>query len=102
VSLIEHKKTKDGFELNMGTNHLGHFYLTSLLWERIKKVEKPRIINVSSLAHKGRGRSQNVGLDFDDLNMEKVFIGREAYGRSKLANILFAKELQNRMDQSRI
>lgn len=96
VSLIRYQQTKDGFEMNMGTNHLGHFYLTYLLWDHIKKVEKPRIINVSSLAHKGRGFSGGFGIDFNDLNQ----FDKEAYGRSKLANVLFTRELQHRMDNA--
>jgi NAD(P)-dependent dehydrogenase (short-subunit alcohol dehydrogenase family) len=81
-------RTADGFELQFGTNHLGHFALTNLLLERITG----RVVTVSSTAHR-------VGaIDFDDLNWEhKPYKAWRAYGQSKLANLLFTSELQRRL-----
>jgi NAD(P)-dependent dehydrogenase (short-subunit alcohol dehydrogenase family) len=86
-------KTKDGFELQFGTNHLGHFALTGLLIELIKKTPNSRIVNVSSTSHK-------IGkLNFDDLNWEtRRYNTFRSYGDSKLANLYFTKELQKRLD----
>ena len=85
-------KSADGFELTFAINHLGHFLLTNLLLDRIKEAPSARIINVSSNAYR---RAQ---IDFNDLNSERSYGGITAYGRSKMANILFtrrlAKELQ--------
>jgi len=81
-------RTADGFELQFGTNHLGHFALTNLLLPRIDG----RVVTVSSSMHKA-GR-----IDFDDLNWERRRYRRwPAYGQSKLANLLFTKELQRRL-----
>ncbi|KAG1659680.1 Retinol dehydrogenase 11 [Nymphon striatum] len=85
-------KTEDGFEMQFGVNHLGHVLLTNLLLERIKKSAPSRIVIVSSLAHK-YGK-----INFDDLNMEKGYSAGKAYSQSKLANILFAKELASRLE----
>ena len=85
-------KSADGFELTFAINHLGHFLLTNLLLDRIKEAPSARIVNVSSFAHHG------ARIDFNDLNSERRYGRLTAYGRSKLANILFtrklAKELQ--------
>jgi len=87
-------KTKDGFELQFGTNHLGHFALTGHLIELLKKTPHSRIVNVASTAHK-MGE-----LDFDDLNWEKrSYKKMQAYADSKLANLYFSKELQKRLDK---
>ena len=81
-------RTTDGFELQFGTNHLGHFALTNLLLEHVTG----RVVTVSSGAHRG-GR-----IDFDDLNWErKPYRAWRAYGQSKLANLLFTSELQRRL-----
>jgi NAD(P)-dependent dehydrogenase (short-subunit alcohol dehydrogenase family) len=87
-------KTKDGFELQFGTNHLGHFALTGLLIDLIKKTPNSRIVNVSSNAHK-------IGkLNFKDLNWEtRRYYKMRSYGDSKLANLYFTKELQKRLDK---
>ncbi len=81
-------RTADGFELQFGTNHLGHFALTNLLLEHVKD----RVVTVSSTGHR-------VGkIDFDDLNWErKPYKAWRAYGQSKLANLLFTAELQRRL-----
>jgi NAD(P)-dependent dehydrogenase (short-subunit alcohol dehydrogenase family) len=82
-------RTADGFELQLGTNHLGHFALTNLLLEHITG----RVVTVSSTAERfGR-------IDFDDLNWErKPYKAWRAYGQSKLANLLFTSELQRRLE----
>jgi NAD(P)-dependent dehydrogenase (short-subunit alcohol dehydrogenase family) len=80
-------RTADGFELQFGTNHLGHFALTNLLLPRIRD----RVVVIASGAHR------SAKLDFDDLNSERGYQRHRTYGRSKLANLLFASELQRRL-----
>jgi NAD(P)-dependent dehydrogenase (short-subunit alcohol dehydrogenase family) len=81
-------RTADGFELQFGTNHLGHFALSNLLLEHISG----RVVTVSSTAHRFGS------IDFDDLNWErKPYKAWRAYGQSKLANLLFTSELQRRL-----
>jgi NAD(P)-dependent dehydrogenase (short-subunit alcohol dehydrogenase family) len=81
-------RTADGFELQFGTNHLGHFALTNLLLEHVTG----RVVTVSSAGHRLGG------VDFEDLNWErKPYNGWRAYGQSKLANLLFTAELQRRL-----
>jgi NAD(P)-dependent dehydrogenase (short-subunit alcohol dehydrogenase family) len=84
-------RTADGFELQFGTNHLGHFALTNLLLEHITG----RVVTVSSTGHR-------MGtVDFDDLNWErKPYKAWRAYGQSKLANLLFTAELQRRLTEA--
>ncbi|MFJ5687522.1 SDR family NAD(P)-dependent oxidoreductase [Streptomyces sp. NPDC093099] len=84
--------TKDGFELQLGTNHLGHFALTGLLLDRILPVPGSRIVTVSSQAHR-----LGASIDFDDLQSERRYSRTGAYGQSKLANVLFTYELQRRL-----
>src|SRR4051794_30201674 len=86
-----HRTTADGFELQFGTNHLGHFALTALLYENLLDGDAPRVVTVASGAHR-MGR-----LDFEDPNFQRRRYRRwAAYGQSKLANLLFAFELQRR------
>ncbi|MCW3027312.1 MAG: oxidoreductase [Solirubrobacterales bacterium] len=81
-------RTADGFELQFGTNHLGHFALTNLLLENVRG----RVVTVSSTGHRMGS------IDFDDLNWErKPYKAWRAYGQSKLANLLFTAELQRRL-----
>jgi NAD(P)-dependent dehydrogenase (short-subunit alcohol dehydrogenase family) len=85
------QRTPDGFELQIGTNHLGHFALTNLLLPKITD----RVVVVSSSAHRA-GR-----IDLDDLNWERrPYRSWSAYGQSKLANLLFVLELQSRLDSA--
>lgn len=87
-------KTEDGFEMQFGVNHLGHFLLTTLLLERIKASSPARIVNVSSLAHIfGK-------IDFNDLNLDHRYSPLAAYCRSKLCNILFTRELARKLEGS--
>lgn len=84
--------TVDGFETTFGVNHLGHFLLTGLLADQIKASSVPRVINVASTAH----WFAVGGLNFDDLQSVRFYNVWVAYGRSKLANILFSAELARR------
>ena len=83
--------TKDGFEMQIGTNHMGHFLLTNLLLDLLKQSSPSRIIVLSSLFH-WYGR-----INKEDLNSEKSYWKWAAYGQSKLANILFARELAKKL-----
>jgi NAD(P)-dependent dehydrogenase (short-subunit alcohol dehydrogenase family) len=92
----QHLLTAQGFEYTFGVNHLGHFYLTNLLAERLRASAPARVVSVTSIGHHfARG-----GMHFDDLQSEKRYQGMEAYCRSKLANILFIRQLAQRMDGS--
>ena len=91
VMVPPYTKTEDGFELQIGVNHLAHFLLTNLLLERIKEAPSPRIVNVSSEAHK-YGK-----INFDDLQSEQSYTPMRAYAQSKLANIIFTQSLAKRM-----
>ncbi|MEM7038512.1 MAG: oxidoreductase [Bacteroidota bacterium] len=85
------RDTADGFEMQLGVNHLGHFALTGLLLPQLLSTPESRTVFVSSLAHRiGR-------IDFDDLNWEQKYRKWRAYGRSKLANLLTALELDRRL-----
>jgi NAD(P)-dependent dehydrogenase (short-subunit alcohol dehydrogenase family) len=84
--------TKDGFELQFGTNHLGAFALTGLLLENMLPVEGSRVVAVASIAHRIQA-----GIHFDDLQWERGYNRVAAYGQSKLANLLFTYELNRRL-----
>src|SRR5215475_173622 len=84
--------TGDGFELQFGTNHLGHFALTGLLLEQMLPVPGSRVVTVSSLAHRIQAR-----INFDDLQSEHSYSRVAAYSQSKLANLMFTYELQRRL-----
>ncbi len=88
------RQTADGFELQFGTNHLGHFALTGLLLGKLEGREDARVVTLSSGAHRiGR-------IDFDDLQRQNHYFRWTAYGQSKLANILFARELDRRLREA--
>jgi NAD(P)-dependent dehydrogenase (short-subunit alcohol dehydrogenase family) len=84
--------TKDGFELQFGTNHLGHFAFTGLLLDRLLPVAGSRIVTVSSVGHRIRA-----DIHFDDLQWERGYNRVGAYGQAKLANLLFTYALQRRL-----
>ena len=84
--------TRDGFEVQFGTNFLGHFALTGRLLPLLRCGQKPRVVSISSLAHTG------VKIDFDDLMSQGRYDPIKAYGLSKLADLIFARELQRRSD----
>lgn len=86
----DRRETKDGLELQFGVNHIGHFMLTLLLLSLLKKSDDGRIVVVGSGAHKA-GR-----IHFDDLNLKRYNVVR-SYGQSKLANLLFTRELDRRL-----
>lgn len=88
MALPTRQTTADGFEMQLATNHLGHFALTGLLLPALVASPSPRVVSVSSNAHK-RGKMQ-----FDDLQMEHNYTPFGAYSQTKLANLLFARELQ--------
>ena len=91
-----YSKTKDGFEIQMGTNHLGHFALTGQLISLLKKTPNSRVVNVSSIAH----TSGNI--DFDDLNWEKrKYRTWSAYSDTKLANLYFTYELSRKLEEDK-
>ena len=84
--------TSDGFELQFGTNHLGHFALTGLLLDSLLPVDGSRVVVVGSIAHRIQA-----GIHFDDLQWERSYNRVAAYGQSKLANLMFTYELQRRL-----
>lgn len=90
MALPTRELTPDGFERQFGTNHLGHFALTGLLMPQLLAALAPRVVTVASLAHR------NGKIEFDNLQSERSYVPWDAYGASKLANILFAKELDRR------
>lgn len=96
VMIPPYEKTKDGFELQFGSNHLGHFALTGLLLPLLKKTPFSRVVTLSSIAHRG------ASIFFDNLAGAKGYKAMKFYGQSKLANLLFAKELDERLKQSGI
>jgi NAD(P)-dependent dehydrogenase (short-subunit alcohol dehydrogenase family) len=91
VMVPPYGRTEDGFELQIGTNHFGHFALTGLLLDLAMQTPNSRVVSVSSLAHK-------MGfINFDDINSENKYSKWSAYGQSKLANLLFIYELDRRL-----
>jgi NAD(P)-dependent dehydrogenase (short-subunit alcohol dehydrogenase family) len=91
IMMTPQQQTADGFELQFGTNHLGHFALTGLLLNRLGRAESARVVTLSSLEH----RSGHV--HFDDLQLEHGYAPRKAYQQSKLANAIFGLELDRRL-----
>jgi NAD(P)-dependent dehydrogenase (short-subunit alcohol dehydrogenase family) len=98
IMMVPYGLTKNGFENQVGTNHLGHFALTGLLLDILKKTPKSRVVNVSSMAHKAGV------MDFDNLLYDngKDYSPMKAYGRSKLSNLLFTYELQRFFEINKI
>ncbi len=88
--ISERRTTVDGFELTFGIGHLGHFALTAQLFPLLLKSPAPRVVTISSLVHK-LGK-----FDWNDLQMERHYFAQRPYNQTKLANLLFARELQRR------
>ena len=97
VMMCPYMKTVDGFETQFGVNHLGHFLLTNLLLDRIKQAPEGRIVNVSSVAHTFCGP-----LNLDTINSEDKYSAINAYNQSKLANVLFTRELAKRLEGTNV
>ncbi|KAI3354793.1 hypothetical protein L3Q82_004608 [Scortum barcoo] len=93
IMMCPYSKTADGFEMQLGVNHLGHVLLTYLLLDLIKRSASARIVIVASVAHTW------TGLRLDDINSERSYDTMKAYGQSKLANILFARSLAKRLQE---
>jgi NAD(P)-dependent dehydrogenase (short-subunit alcohol dehydrogenase family) len=92
MALPRRQITADGFEMQFGTNYLGHFALTVRLMPLLRRAAAPRVVCVSSLAHR------TAFIDFNDLQGQRVYSPWKAYGQSKLAMLMFALELQRRSD----
>jgi NAD(P)-dependent dehydrogenase (short-subunit alcohol dehydrogenase family) len=92
----ERRESEDGIEMTLALNHLNYFLLTHLLLDSLRSSPEPRIVNVSSGAHRGHQ------LDFEDLELENGYSANKAYGRSKLANLYFTYELDRRLADSKI
>jgi len=84
-------KTEDGFEIQFGVNFIGHFALTGNLFKLLKSTKDSRVVTLSSIAHKG------ATIDFDNFRLEKPYNNWREYGQSKLADIIFALELDKRL-----
>jgi NAD(P)-dependent dehydrogenase (short-subunit alcohol dehydrogenase family) len=84
-------ETDEGLEMTFALNHMAYFVMTNILLDRLKAAEQSRVVSTSSAAHWGQA------LDFDDLQSTKRYSGMKVYGRSKLANILFTRELARRL-----
>jgi NAD(P)-dependent dehydrogenase (short-subunit alcohol dehydrogenase family) len=92
MALPRRQTTTDGFEMQFGTNYLGHFVLTARLMPLLRRASGPRVVNISSLAHR------TAFIDFEDLQGARAYSPWKAYGQSKLAMLMFALELQRRSD----
>ncbi|ATA18157.1 NADP-dependent 3-hydroxy acid dehydrogenase YdfG [Gibbsiella quercinecans] len=90
----QRKVTDDGFELQLGTNYLGHFALTAQLLPLLRNGHNPRVVTLSSIA----SRNRDASINFDDLQAEREYKPMTVYGQSKLACLMFALELQRRSD----
>jgi NAD(P)-dependent dehydrogenase (short-subunit alcohol dehydrogenase family) len=91
---LTRKTSPDGFEIQLATNHLGHFLLTSLLLPSLRRAPAPRVVTIASIAHR-RGK-----MNFEDLQSERSYSPFASYAQTKLANLLFAFELQRRADKA--
>ncbi len=99
IMMCPYWKTKQGYEMQFGTNHLGHFLLTNELLPLLKKSDSSRIVTVSSRAHYGYWPTKKgFSINWEDLNWDKNYSSVNAYSQSKLANILFTKELAKRLE----
>lgn len=94
IMAIPRRTTAEGFEMQLGTNHLGHFALTLRLLEALERAPSPRVVNVASTAHRFGS------MRFDDLMGERSYSSWGAYGQSKLANLLFTYELARKLKRA--
>lgn len=94
MALPRRQVTADGFEMQFGTNYLGHFALTARLMPLLRRASAPRVVCVSSLAHRA------AFIDFNDLQGQRIYSPWKAYGQSKLAMLIFALELQRRSEKA--
>lgn len=94
IMVPPYSRTEDGFESQMGTNYFGHFLLTGLLLDQLNETPNARIVTLSSSAHK------YFGINFKDLHWEKNYNALRAYGQSKLACLIYARELQHRLENA--
>jgi len=92
MALPQRQTTADGFEMQFGTNYLGHYALTAHLLPLLRRGNQPRVVSLSSLVHRWGA------IDFDDLQAARSYAPNKAYGQSKLAMLMFALELQRRSD----
>ncbi|MBR0835895.1 SDR family oxidoreductase [Bradyrhizobium manausense] len=92
MALPKRQQTEDGFEMQLGTNYLGHYALTARLLPQLRRAKAPRIVNLSSLAHRSGA------INFDDLQSKRSYRPWRAYCQSKLAMLMFSLELQRRSD----
>ncbi|CAF3799360.1 unnamed protein product [Adineta steineri] len=96
--MMASEKSGDGYEIHFAVNHLGHFLLTNLLLDLMKNAPSARVINVSSTSH----AFLNITMNWDDINFTKPYWRLNAYSHSKLANILFTKELSRKLQNTNI
>jgi len=96
MNTFRRRETTDGFELTLATNHLGHFALTAQLFDLLKSTAASRVVTLSSSGHRS-GK-----IDFDDLMSQNAYRMMKAYGQSKLANLLFAKQLQRNIERDNL
>ncbi|MBB4361728.1 MULTISPECIES: SDR family oxidoreductase [unclassified Bradyrhizobium] len=92
MALPKRQQTEDGFEMQLGTNYLGHYALTAQLLPQLRRAKAPRVVNLSSLAHRSGA------INFDDLQSKHSYRPWRAYCQSKLAMLMFSLELQRRSD----
>jgi NAD(P)-dependent dehydrogenase (short-subunit alcohol dehydrogenase family) len=93
MALPTRQTTVDGFEMQFGTNYLGHYALTAQLLPMLRRGQEPRVVNLSSIAHR------TGFIHFSDLQCERLYSPWKAYNQSKLAMLMFALELQRRSDR---
>ncbi|MBY8999618.1 MAG: SDR family NAD(P)-dependent oxidoreductase [Candidatus Heimdallarchaeota archaeon] len=98
IMMVPYRKTVDGFESQIGTNHLGHFALTGLLYDLLTETEGARVVNVSSNGH----RFGEIDYDSFTFDEDNEYSRMKAYGQSKLANLLFTYELDRRFKKGNI
>ncbi|MBR0813569.1 SDR family oxidoreductase [Bradyrhizobium diazoefficiens] len=92
MALPKRQQTEDGFEMQLGTNYFGHYALTAHLLSQLRRAEAPRVVNLSSLAHRSGA------INFDDLQAKSSYRAWRAYCQSKLAMLMFSLEFQRRSD----